>query len=74
MPGTERVPDGEVYRDSSKPLRQISHTPMTAEQVNEASALLLAEVGKKAPYDLLTSNCAHWSMKTYDFIKKEVKK
>jgi len=66
--------NGVVYQDSSTPKKQIQHTPMTAEQRDNAREILLGLVGQTAPYDLLTNNCAHWSMRHYDDIKSSVKK
>ncbi|MDC8759993.1 DUF4157 domain-containing protein [Janthinobacterium fluminis] len=66
--------DGIVYRDKSKPKKQIMHCPMTNEQREAAEVLLLGEIGKKAPYALLTNNCVHWSMRVFDKLKAEVKK
>ena len=65
--------NGVVYRDFSAPVRQIQHTPMTAEQRDRAQAILLSLVGDTAPYDLVANNCAHWSMRHYDRIKSIVK-
>lgn len=65
--------DGEVYIDHSRPTKQIQHCPMSAEQVVEATTILKSKVGETGEYDVLTKNCAHWSMKTYDEIKSKVK-
>lgn len=66
--------DGEVYVDQSKPTKQIQHCPMTKEQVDAAMVILRAQVGQTGEYDVMTKNCVHWSMRTFDHIKSEVKK
>jgi len=64
--------DGEVYKDDSSPKKVIQHFPMNKTQVEKAKKLLNSKVGARGAYSLLTNNCVHWSMQTFDSIKNEV--